>query len=162
MSNFIITLLFGCFGVHKFMQKKPGIGVLYLFTMGLFGIGWIYDCIVAFFQIGKPNAATYVRHGSYVLSQNFNDQIGSCFDYAQSRGIDISTRPAVLSIEHLRSIYDADLTHYQISACNDERVCPYCRKQDGRIYPVASAKMGVNLPPFHNECRCTIVGYFND
>ena len=27
------------------MEKKVGLGILYLFTVGLFGFGWIYDCI---------------------------------------------------------------------------------------------------------------------
>lgn len=56
MMNFIVTLLFGWLGVHKFMQKKNGMGVLYLCTLGLFGIGWIYDCIVAFRSIGQKKA----------------------------------------------------------------------------------------------------------
>lgn len=43
--KFLICLFFGCFGVHKFMEKKVGMGILYLFTMGLLGFGWIYDCI---------------------------------------------------------------------------------------------------------------------
>ena len=43
--KFLICLLVGYFGVHKFMEKKVGIGILYLFTMGLFGFGWMYDCI---------------------------------------------------------------------------------------------------------------------
>lgn len=43
--KFAICFLFGYFGVHKFMEKKNGMGILYLFTMGLFGFGWIYDCI---------------------------------------------------------------------------------------------------------------------
>lgn len=43
--KFIICFFFGFFGVHKFMEKKIGMGILYLFTMGLFGFGWIYDCI---------------------------------------------------------------------------------------------------------------------
>lgn len=55
MMNFIVTLLFGWLGVHKFMQKKNGMGLLYLCTLGLFGIGWIYDCIVAFRSIGQKN-----------------------------------------------------------------------------------------------------------
>ena len=46
--KFIICLLFGIFGVHKFMEKKIGMGVLYLFTAGLFGLGWFYDCIKYF------------------------------------------------------------------------------------------------------------------
>ena len=46
--RFIICLLFGIFGVHKFMEKKTGMGVLYLFTAGLFGLGWLYDCVKYF------------------------------------------------------------------------------------------------------------------
>ena len=43
--KFIICLFFGYLGIHKFMEKKIGMGVLYLFTMGLFGFGWLFDCV---------------------------------------------------------------------------------------------------------------------
>lgn len=43
--DFTICLFLGMFGVHKFREKKVGMGILYFFTCGLFGIGWIYDCI---------------------------------------------------------------------------------------------------------------------
>lgn len=43
--KFILCAFFGFLGVHKFMEKKIGMGILYLFTMGLFGLGWFYDCI---------------------------------------------------------------------------------------------------------------------
>lgn len=42
---FFVCLFFGYFGIHKFIEKKTRMGVLYLFTVGLFGIGWIYDTI---------------------------------------------------------------------------------------------------------------------
>lgn len=41
----IITILFGWLGVHRFMSGQIGMGVLYLCTVGLFMIGWIYDII---------------------------------------------------------------------------------------------------------------------
>lgn len=43
--KFILCVFFGFLGVHKFMEKKIGMGILYLFTVGLFGFGWLYDCI---------------------------------------------------------------------------------------------------------------------
>lgn len=55
MIKFLITLFFGFLGVHKFMEKKTGLGFLYLFTLGLFGIGWIYDIVKTFVSIGKNN-----------------------------------------------------------------------------------------------------------
>lgn len=51
MSNFLITFFLGPFGVHKFVQKKYGLGFLYLFTCGLFGIGWFVDVIAAFIAL---------------------------------------------------------------------------------------------------------------
>lgn len=58
MNDFIITLLFGWLGVHKFMQKKYGLGILYFFTLGLCGIGWAVDTIGAFMRMttGKQPA----------------------------------------------------------------------------------------------------------
>ncbi len=38
-------ILGGLFGVHQFYVGKFGKGFLYLFTVGLFGIGWIIDII---------------------------------------------------------------------------------------------------------------------
>ncbi|MGL5614822.1 MAG: NINE protein [Sarcina sp.] len=40
-----VCILFGVLGIHRFLAKKPVSGVLYLFTGGLFGIGWIWDII---------------------------------------------------------------------------------------------------------------------
>lgn len=51
MKEFIITLLFGWLGVHKFIQKKYGLGILYFFTLGLFGIGWLIDTVMAFMRM---------------------------------------------------------------------------------------------------------------
>ena len=44
-TDFVIFLLFGWLGVHKFREKKIGMGILYLCTFGLFCIGWFVDCI---------------------------------------------------------------------------------------------------------------------
>ena len=50
--SFFLCLFLGFFGAHKFYEGKVGMGVLYLFTAGLFGIGWIVDLIVI---LCKPN-----------------------------------------------------------------------------------------------------------
>lgn len=43
---------------HKFYEGKAGMGILYLFTVGLFGVGWIIDLINL---LMKPNPY-YVRY----------------------------------------------------------------------------------------------------
>ena len=49
---FFLCLFFGVFGMHKFYEGRIGPGILYLFTFGLFGIGWFIDLIVL---LTKPN-----------------------------------------------------------------------------------------------------------
>ena len=44
----IWCILLGYFGAHQFYVGKKGMGWLYVFTVGLFGIGWIVDiCLIA-------------------------------------------------------------------------------------------------------------------
>lgn len=43
---FFVCLFLGYFGIHKFIEKKTGMGVIYIFTVGLFGVGWIYDTVM--------------------------------------------------------------------------------------------------------------------
>lgn len=39
----ILCIFFGYFGLHKFYVGKKSIGLLYLFTMGIFGFCWLID-----------------------------------------------------------------------------------------------------------------------
>lgn len=48
----ILCIFLGMFGAHKFYENKIGMGILYLFTAGLFGIGWIIDIIAI---LAKPS-----------------------------------------------------------------------------------------------------------
>ncbi len=41
----LLCLFFGYIGVHCFYTGKIGKGILYFFTWGLFGIGWLWDMI---------------------------------------------------------------------------------------------------------------------
>ena len=45
MAALLLCILFGYFGAHCFYVGKFGKGVLYFFTMGVFGLGWIWDII---------------------------------------------------------------------------------------------------------------------
>lgn len=44
-TAFFLCLFLGYLGIHKFYEGRIGLGILYLFTCGLFGIGWLIDGI---------------------------------------------------------------------------------------------------------------------
>jgi TM2 domain-containing membrane protein YozV len=46
LVDLLLCLFLGEIGVHKFYEGKIGLGVLYIFTFGLFGIGALIDLIM--------------------------------------------------------------------------------------------------------------------
>lgn len=53
---FFLWLFLGLFGGHKFYEGRIGTGIIYIFTCGLFGIGWLID----FFKILNKTNPYYV------------------------------------------------------------------------------------------------------
>lgn len=53
---YILLVCFSVIGVHKFYLGRPGMGILYIFTLGLFGIGTIYDVFTLSSQTRAANA----------------------------------------------------------------------------------------------------------
>lgn len=49
---FFLCLFLGYFGAHKFYEGRILLGVVYIFTAGIFGIGILIDLFVLIF---KPN-----------------------------------------------------------------------------------------------------------
>ncbi|MBQ9975110.1 MAG: TM2 domain-containing protein [Clostridia bacterium] len=49
---FFLCLFFGVLGIHRFYEGRILLGIVYLFTGGLFGIGVLVDLIRLLF---KPN-----------------------------------------------------------------------------------------------------------
>ncbi len=49
---FLLCVFLGFLGAHKFYEGRIGLGILYLFTAGIFGIGILVDFIVI---LCKPN-----------------------------------------------------------------------------------------------------------
>ncbi|HPC59609.1 MAG TPA: NINE protein [Verrucomicrobiota bacterium] len=53
----ILLTFLGPFGVHRFYMRKWGTGLLYLLTLGLLGIGVIYDFWTLNSQISELNVS---------------------------------------------------------------------------------------------------------
>ena len=76
--NCLATVFLGYFGVHKFMEKKNKMGLLYLFTFGLFGIGWMLDSVKSIYQlinsyINKPTKIPIFIESNYLFEELIED-----------------------------------------------------------------------------------------
>lgn len=57
----LLCIFLGFFGIHYFYVGRIGKGILYLFTFGIVGIGWIIDLIVIASGGFKDNAGAPLR-----------------------------------------------------------------------------------------------------
>lgn len=51
----ILLTFLGIFGLHRFYLGKIFTGLIWLFTFGLFGIGWLYDFCTLNEQVDERN-----------------------------------------------------------------------------------------------------------
>ena len=56
-----------------------------------------------------------------------------------------------------KSYEDAGCTEYEILTASDRRTCRRCAAQNGRRYLFTEMQAGENAPPFHPNCRCTVL-----
>lgn len=66
-----------------------------------------------------------------------------------------SRRPDVISNKMLQQLKDMKVNYYQVNCTLDKSTCEKCAKMDGKVFLVSEAKIGVNFPLFHEDCRCT-------
>ena len=57
-AAWLLLTFLGFFGAHRFYMGKIGTGLLYLFTVGLLGIGIIYDYWTLNAQVSQLNAGS--------------------------------------------------------------------------------------------------------
>ena len=168
------------------IQKKYGLGLLYLFTFGLFTFGWAVDCIRALLPVlrhknGAPAAGA--QHDNIVdqLCLSLDPEFVSFVLPMIKAGLswnrieqafrssfpDSECEDLALRIQYVESYYsnsteiaslkECGASKYRIISMPDHELCDICKRFKGRTFPVSSARIGYNCPPFHLGCRCTTV-----
>lgn len=56
----------------------------------------------------------------------------------------------------------AGCKYYKYLATDDDRVSDTCYELDGEVFSFDDAAIGVNFPPMHANCRCTILPVIED
>lgn len=72
MTNFVLTICLGWAGYARFRKGQVGLGVLWLFTFGMFCIGWLIDIVQAYQEMksGTNNVST-PQSPNYNMSMQF-------------------------------------------------------------------------------------------
>lgn len=69
----------------------------------------------------------------------------------------------VMTQGHLNGYKEAGIDQYEILAHIDSRTSSICKKKDGKIINISEGgNVGEDLPPFHPNCRSTIIPVFKD
>lgn len=61
LAALLLCFFFGVFGAHRFYVGKVGTGIIYLFTFGGFGIGWLIDMITIACGVFRDSQGNYVK-----------------------------------------------------------------------------------------------------
>lgn len=64
---------------------------------------------------------------------------------------------------HLKGYEDSGVVEkYEFLAAIDSRTSKLCKNQNGKVYKLSEAVVGVNFPPLHPHCRSTVVPVLED
>ena len=70
---YLLWFFLGMYGGHKFYLGEPGLGVLYLFTLGLCGVGWFVDMFLISGQVQRINqqAQMQAQHAAQQMAPRY-------------------------------------------------------------------------------------------
>lgn len=91
----------------------------------------------------KHNSKDGIINVANALTQSI-EEMQSALKYSKSRA-------------GLAELEDYGTRSYEVLSTFDKTTCEKCDKMDGKVFQTSHAKPGVNLPPFHDGCRCEIV-----
>ena len=69
-TAYLLWFFLGGLSAHRFYLGQVGIGLLYLFTLQLFGIGWIIDAFILSGMVDKYNLMQGLKFGNNTNTQH--------------------------------------------------------------------------------------------
>lgn len=148
LSDVLITFFLGWAGIHKFKSRNIVLGLVYLFTFGLFGIGWIVDSVIVIYRYIRRNhvSSTGVnvapppvyptQTGINFPTENTNLTriIPKCHDYKSDTLLVTTSKNCPVCGQynkHIYSLYGWDKNYPPLPAFINQRTCPSCGKYIG-------------------------------
>lgn len=97
-------------------------------------------------------------------SKQLGDMIAKEMDASRNRGRTLARTEVnyICNQADLDAYRTAGIEEYEYLATLDLRTSEVCRSLDGTVHKVSQAKVGVNYPPMHPNCRSTTVAHFVD
>ena len=83
-------------------------------------------------------------------------------ELSAARRLVLTESAAIAERASLESYKELCVDEIEILVTLDEKTCGTCGPLDGRHFPRSESSIGINIPPFHPNCRCTTVPYFDD
>lgn len=114
-----------------------------------------------------------VRTMSIIIPQSFSrglnsrqlgDMIAKEMNVSKNRGRTLARTEVnyIANRADLDAYKAAGIEEYEYLATLDMRTSEICRSMDGTVHKVSQAKVGVNFPPMHPNCRSTTIPKFDD
>jgi len=85
------------------------------------------------------------------------EKVEKLYSSGWKRLVDVAHRMKIQSM--LGSILLTGRTKYTYTCNHADSTCDNCAALNGQTFDIGDAEEGVNLPPIHPNCRCTISGY---
>lgn len=97
------------------------------------------------------------------LTKKFSDDAKKQFAMSFSKAQRIvRTETSRIMVDSAVDAYaEAGVDKYEVLA-DQSGVCPHCESFNGKIFRIADQEIGVNCPPFHPNCRCTVLAWYYD
>ena len=154
MGRFILILLFGWSGIHKFMEKKTVLGIIYLFTFGLFGIGWLIDVNIAYSNMKKKKQTVQQpteKNIPYSYRDDIEDDEDDVEDDVDPNRINFSVAGVTFDNEDGTSRQELLRTFYEKRGYSKRDISLQKYKHEGNdaVYVIAKGDIIGNVPKEH-------------